>query len=77
MPQKTFSLTKAQIEFLRTHKQHGFQDMSAMVRTAITNLQEALEPNPLRTSAALYAIEYENDADLQSLTERALGEWPA
>ena len=43
---------------------------------ALWRLQEEFELRSLRQSADLYAEVYEEDTDLQELTEAALSEWP-
>ena len=68
--------TPSLVEFLRNHKQYGFKDKSAMVRAALLQLQAEVERRNLELSAELYAEVYEEDTDLQELTEAALAEWP-
>jgi Arc/MetJ-type ribon-helix-helix transcriptional regulator len=76
MQQSKFSLTPSLIEFLGNYKRYGFRDKSDMVRAALLQLQEEIEVQSLKQSANLYAEIYEQDADLQELTEAALAEWP-
>ncbi|RME42255.1 MAG: hypothetical protein D6796_14670 [Caldilineae bacterium] len=76
MQQAKFSLTLSQIEFLNRHKVYGFKDKSAMVRAALQQLKKELELQSLRQSADLYAALYEQDAELQELTETAIEGWP-
>jgi hypothetical protein len=47
-----------------------------MVRAALLQLQKEVERRSLELSAELYAEVYEEDTDLQELTETALAEWP-
>ncbi len=47
-----------------------------MVRAALDRLQEKLELQNLRESADLYAEIYDDDAELQELTETATSGWP-
>jgi hypothetical protein len=61
---------------LKNYKQYGFKDKSAMVRAALLQLQKEVERRSLELSAELYAEVYEEDTDLQELTETALTEWP-
>lgn len=76
MQQLKFSLTSTQIKFLEDYGLHGFKDKSSMVRAALLELQKELELQSLRQSADLYAEIYEQDKELQALTESALAEWP-
>lgn len=76
MQQAKFSLTLTLIEFLNNYKFYGFKDKSAMVRAALLRLKEDLELQSLKQSATLYAEVYEEDGDLQELTEAALKGWP-
>jgi Arc/MetJ-type ribon-helix-helix transcriptional regulator len=76
MQQAKFSLTHSLVEFLGNHERYGFKDKSAMVRAALSQLQEEFEQRQLEQSAELYAEIYKKDADLQELTEAALAEWP-
>jgi hypothetical protein len=76
MYQAKISLTEPLVEFLTRYKAYGFKDKSAMVRTALTQLQRELELEQLKESAALYAELYEDDAELQEITETALEGWP-
>ena len=76
MQQAKFSLTSSLVEFLGNYKHYGFKDKSAMVRVALLQLQEEFERRTLEQSAELYAELYEEDTDLQELTEDALEGWP-
>ena len=76
MQQAKFSLTQTLIEFLSNYKLYGFKDKSSMVRAALLRLKEELELQSLKQSAALYAEIYEEEAELQELTEAAISEWP-
>ena len=76
MQQAKFSLTHSLVEFLSNYKHYGFKDKSAMVRTALIQLQEEFERRNLEQSAELYAELYAIDTELQELTESALAEWP-
>ena len=76
MQQAKFSLTLTLIEFLNNYKLYGFKDKSAMVRAALLRLKEELELQSLKQSASLYAEVYEEDRELQALTETASMEWP-
>ncbi len=76
MQQAKFSLTFTLVEFLNNYKFYGFKDKSSMVRAALLRLKEELELQSLRQSANLYAEVYEEDSELQELTETAIAGWP-
>ena len=76
MVQAKFSLAKEHIEFLQQHKSYGFKDKSTLVRMALNRLKQELEQQQLEDSAALYAQLYQDNDELQQLTEAALEDWP-
>jgi hypothetical protein len=76
MQQAKFSLTPSLAEFLSNYKLYGFRDKSSMVQIALQRLKEELELQDLEQSADLYAEVYEEEAELQELTEAAISEWP-
>ena len=76
MQQAKFSLTPPLIEFLNHYKQYGFKDKSSMVQAALFELKKEFEQQNLKQSAHLYAEVYEEDAELQELTEAAITGWP-
>jgi hypothetical protein len=76
MIQAKFTLEESQLDFLNLCKQYGFKDKSSVVRAALDQLQHVLELEHLRLSADLYAELYENDPELQALTESARIGWP-
>ncbi len=76
MQQAKFSLTEPLLDFLANYQQYGFRDKSDMVRAALTHLQEKIELQKLQQSANLYAEIYDEDEELQTLTEAAFLEWP-
>ena len=76
MQQAKFSLTLSLIEFLNNYKFYGFKDKSSMVREALLRLKEELELQSLKQSANLYAEVYEEDVELQDLTDVAVTGWP-
>lgn len=76
MQQTKFSLTLSLIEFLNNYKLYGFKDKSSMVRAALLKLKEDLELQSLKQSANLYTEIYEEDCELQELTEVAVEGWP-
>ena len=72
MVQTNVKIEETQAEFLKQYSQYGFRDKNELVREALNRLREDLEQKSLRESAELYAEIYEQDADLQDLTESAL-----
>ena len=76
MQQAKFSLTLSLMEFLNNYRFYGFKDKSSMVRAALLRLKEELELQSLRQSANLYVEVYEEDSELQELTEVAVVGWP-
>ncbi len=75
MKEKTFKLDDSTIKFLDSCQEYGFQEPSEVVIIALQKLQLVLEANKLQESATLYAEIYENDGELQELTEAGLEEW--
>jgi hypothetical protein len=76
MQQAKFSLTPPLIEFLNHYKQYGFKDKSSMVQAALFQLKKDFEQENLKQSAQLYAEVYEEETELQELTEAATAGWP-
>jgi len=76
MQQAKFSLTPPLVEFLSHYKQYGFKDKSSMVQAALLQLKEEIDRQNLKQSADLYTEVYEEDADLQELTQTAIAGWP-
>ncbi|KAA0230964.1 hypothetical protein EDS67_04450 [candidate division KSB1 bacterium] len=76
MTQAKFSLEASHINFLNHFKKYGFKDKSALIRTALERLEKELEMEKLKASAEIYASLYENDKELQELTNLATAEWP-
>jgi hypothetical protein len=76
MQQAKFSLTPPLVDFLGNYRTYGFKDKSTMVRVALQRFREELELQSLKQSANLYAEIYEEDEELQDLTEMAVQEWP-
>ena len=76
MQQAKFSLPSPLIHFVGEYEQYGFKNKSSVVRVALTRLKEEMERRALEQSANLYAEIYEEDAELQTLTESALTGWP-
>ena len=76
MMQTEVKIEDAQIDFLNHYSQYGFKDKNELVREALNRLKNDLEEKSLIESAELYAEIYENDADMQELTESALLDLP-
>ncbi len=76
MPQTKINLTQPLAEFLAQHKKYGFKNKGEMVRAALSRYQREIEQQHLRESAALYAEIYDDDPELQSLTDVATEGWP-
>lgn len=72
MQQAKFSLTPFLMEFVSNYKFYGFKDKSSMVQAALLRLKEELELESLKQSADLYAKVYEEDSELQELTQTAI-----
>lgn len=76
MLQAKFTIKEDQIDILNSYKEYGFKDKSSMMREALNLLKKERERQKLRESAKLYAEIYQEDMDLQSLTESAVKGWP-
>ncbi len=76
MIQVKFSLAKEHIQFLDQYKHYGFKDKSTLVRAALSRLKQEFERQQVEESAELYAQLYQDDDELQQLTEAALEDWP-
>lgn len=74
--QTNVKIEESQAEFLDHYSQYGFKDKNELVREALNRLRDDLDQKSLRESAELYAEIYQNDADLQDLTELALLDLP-
>jgi hypothetical protein len=76
MQQAKVSLTPLLSDFISNYKFYGFKDKSAMIQAALLRLKQELELQSLRDSANLYAEIYEEDNELQELTQTTLDGWP-
>ncbi len=76
MQQAKISLTPPLVEFLDHHRQYGFKDKSSMVQSALLQLKEEYDRRDLELSADLYAETYDEDPELQQLTQTAISGWP-
>ncbi len=72
MQQTKFSLVPHLVEFLNSYNLFGFKDKSAMVQAALQRMKEEYTLRQLQQSANLYAELYEQDAELQEVTETAI-----
>lgn len=76
MKEYRFKLDESIGQFVECFQDYGFQDSRELVIAALQRLQSALESANLERSAALYAEIYEEEKELQPLTEAGLEEWP-
>ena len=72
----TFKLDDSIGQFVEQFQDYGFQDSRELVMAALKRLRSALESSKLEESATLYAEIYEEEPELQALTEAGLEEWP-
>ena len=71
MPQIKISLDPENIDFISQHSNYGYSSKSALIEDAVANLKRNLETQKLIESAELYQDIYNNDPDLQELTDDA------
>ena len=76
MTQAQFNLEESEIEFLERFQEYGFRDRDELIHAALKRLRQELEAQNLEESANLYAEIYEQDRELQELTESALLDLP-
>jgi Arc/MetJ-type ribon-helix-helix transcriptional regulator len=76
MTQAQFNLEESEIQFLNRYQEYGFRDRDELIRAALKKLRKDLETRNLEESADLYAELYEQDRELQELTESALLDLP-
>jgi len=76
MIQAKVSLSESQAKFVDSYQELGFKDKSSLVREAIDKMQEDILQKSLEESAQLYKTLYEEDGELQELTERGMEDWP-
>jgi Arc/MetJ-type ribon-helix-helix transcriptional regulator len=76
MTQAEFNLEESEIQFLNRYQEYGFRDRDELIRAALKKLRKELETQNLEESADLYAELYEQDRELQELTESALFDLP-
>ena len=71
MSQIKISLSDRALEFVERYEELGYKRKSTIIESAITKLQEKVNREQLEQSAALYQDIYEQDKDLQRLTDSA------
>ena len=72
---RQIELDSNQISLLNKHKIYGFKNENALIYYAFTLLQKEInKKTELEKSAELYAEIYEEDEELQFLTEAALND---
>jgi Arc/MetJ-type ribon-helix-helix transcriptional regulator len=76
MIQAKVSLSESQAKFVDSYQELGFKDKSSLVREAIDKMQEDILQKSLEESAQLYKTLYEEDGELQELTESGMEDWP-
>lgn len=76
MAQEQINIENNQIVFLNEFERYGFKNKDELVQVALNRLQSDLEKKSLQESAELYAEIYDEDAELQELTEAAAMEFP-
>ncbi|MGB3510602.1 MAG: hypothetical protein WBA93_15475, partial [Microcoleaceae cyanobacterium] len=69
------NIEKTQLNVLLHHKNYSFKDEGEMIRFALQKLQLELEVQGLEESAQLYAEIYQENAELQELTETACADF--
>lgn len=68
-------LNESEAYFLNHYQDYGFDSQSAMIQSALEKLKEEIEDKELEESAKLYAEIYQEDPDLQELTEDACADF--
>ena len=71
MPQIKISLDDRNINFVSNFQNYGYGSKSAMVDDAVRKLHQELSDKALLESAELYQQVYQDDLDLQELTDSA------
>lgn len=71
---QTITIDDKQVDFLNKFSQYGFKKQEDLVSEALEPLRRDLEQKSLEDSADLYAEIYDEDSDLQELTELALAD---
>ena len=73
MPQIKISLDDSNIDFVNNFQDYGYSSKSAIVDDAVKRLHRELTNKALLESAELYQQVYEEDLELQELTDSAAG----
>jgi len=76
MQQVKISIDDKQVDFINNYHSFGFKDKSSLIRKAIDNFKHELEMRKLKRSADLYNEVYNENSELQDLTNSAISEWP-
>jgi len=76
MQQVKISFNEKQIEFLSKFYSLGFKDKSSLVRKAIEHFKKEIEIQRLKRPADLYCEIFDEDSELQDLTNSAISDWP-
>ena len=71
MPQVKISLGKENLNFISQHRKHGYASKSAIVEAALLEFEQKLKSQRILESAQLYDEVYDQDSDLQELTDDA------
>ena len=73
MTQIKVSLNDSNADFVSRYRDYGYSSKSAIVADAVSRLREELNRKALLESAELYQEVYQNDIELQKLTDVAAG----
>ena len=71
MPQIKISLDDENANFVNNFREYGYSSKSAIVDDAVKRLHRELMSQALRESAELYQQIYQEDLELQQLTDSA------
>lgn len=71
MPQIRVVLEDTEFKFVENHSQHGFKSKTELVNEAISFYRQQLQQKLIAESAQLYQEIYEEDEELQELTDDA------
>ncbi len=70
------TLPDSYLQFLNDYQSYGFESQESMIKSALEKLKQDLEvEKDLDESAKLYAEIYQEDLDLQELTEAACADF--
>ena len=71
MPQIKISLNQEILKFVSNYENYGYSSKSAIISDALIALKKQIDKQALVNSAQLYQEIYDNDTELQELTEDA------